>query len=326
MTYDGFGRQQRWIFPSKSTPAVADPGDFEEYAYDSNGNRIAMRKRDGSVLGFQYDALNRMTVKVVPERYGLTAAQTRDVHYEYDLRGLQTKARFDSLSGEGVTTAYDGFGRVTSSTLAMAGTSRTIGHLYDAGGNRTRITHPDGAWMAYEYDLAGRFVRLREDNGDSLVTFDFDHQGRRSGLTSGGTSSLFGYDAPGRLNSLAHDLAGTSADQTIGLAYNPSSQIVTRTGTNDGYAWTGAVAVNRPYTVNGQNQYIAAGPGGFVYDGNGNLAEDGLHTFVYDVENRLVKAWGQHTRPTSSTTRSAACSRSPAPPRASPASSMTTTR
>jgi RHS repeat-associated protein len=54
------------------------------------------------------------------------------------------------------------------------------------------------------------------------------------------------------------------------------------------------VAVNRPYAVNGQNQYTAAGPGGFVYDGNGNLTEDRLHTFVYDVENRLVKAWGQH--------------------------------
>jgi RHS repeat-associated protein len=52
--------------------------------------------------------------------------------------------------------------------------------------------------------------------------------------------------------------------------------------------------VNRPYSVNGQNQYTAAGSGGFVYDGNGNLTEDGLHTFVYDVENRLVKAWGQH--------------------------------
>ncbi len=82
-----------------------------------------------------------MTAKIVPDRSGLAAAQTRDVHYDYDLRGLQTRARFDSLAGEGVTTAYDGFGRVTSSTLAMAGTSRTIGHLYDRDGNRIR-DHP----------------------------------------------------------------------------------------------------------------------------------------------------------------------------------------
>ena len=39
MTYDGFGRQPRWIFPSKTTPGVADQNDYEEYGYDPNGNR-----------------------------------------------------------------------------------------------------------------------------------------------------------------------------------------------------------------------------------------------------------------------------------------------
>jgi len=72
----------------------------------------------------------------------------------YDLRGLRTKARFDSLAGEGVTTQYDGFGRSTSSTLAMAGTSRAIGHFYDGDGNRVRVTHPDTGF--FTYGSAGR--------------------------------------------------------------------------------------------------------------------------------------------------------------------------
>jgi YD repeat-containing protein len=54
MTYDGFGRQRRWIFPSKATAGVADQGDYEEYDYDPNGNLIS----DGS-SSFVYDALNR---------------------------------------------------------------------------------------------------------------------------------------------------------------------------------------------------------------------------------------------------------------------------
>jgi YD repeat-containing protein len=207
MVYDGFGRQQRWIFPSRTTPGVADQADYEQYQYDIDGNRTAFRKRDGSILAFQYDALNRMTAKFVPGRAGLTAAQTRDVHYDYDLRGLQTRARFDSPAGEGVTTQFDGFGRVTSSTLAMAGTSRAIGHLYDAQGNRTRITHPDTIYFTYEYDGLGRFSRVGE-NGDALVAFAYDNAGRRSGLTSGGTASAYGYDPAGRLQSLTHDLAG----------------------------------------------------------------------------------------------------------------------
>ena len=43
---------QRWIFPSKTTPGVADQADYEQYLYDSDGNRTSLRKRDGSVLAF----------------------------------------------------------------------------------------------------------------------------------------------------------------------------------------------------------------------------------------------------------------------------------
>jgi hypothetical protein len=86
-----------------------------------------------------------MTVKTVPERpaphpYPLTAAQTRDVYYGYDLRGLQTFARFDSVSGEGITTGYDGFGRVRTSSTNMGGVTRTLSYINDADGNRCAST------------------------------------------------------------------------------------------------------------------------------------------------------------------------------------------
>jgi RHS repeat-associated protein len=140
---------------------------------------------------------------------------------------------------------------------------------------------------------------VRENGGDPLVAFTYDTAARRSGLTSGGTASGYTYDSAGRLQSLSHDLAGTSGDQVIGLGYNPASQIVSRTGTNDGYAWTGSVAVNRPYAVNGLNQYGSAGASTFGYDANGNLvaATQPPYTsnYVYDVENRLVSASGAQT-------------------------------
>ncbi|MBL7598979.1 RHS repeat protein, partial [Escherichia coli] len=78
---------------------------------------------------------------------------TRSVYYSYDLRGLQTAARFDSASGaDAVTQVYDGFGRITSSATSMAGVSRSLSYQYDADGNRTRITHPDGNVFTYAYD------------------------------------------------------------------------------------------------------------------------------------------------------------------------------
>src|SRR3546814_9894025 len=57
-----------------------------------------LRKRDGSTLTYQYDALNRMTKKVVPARTGLASTHTRDVYYGYDARGQQLYARFDGAS------------------------------------------------------------------------------------------------------------------------------------------------------------------------------------------------------------------------------------
>ena len=67
MTYDGFDRQVRWNFPSKTVPSQVSTDDYEEYGYDANDNRTSLRKRDARTLTFTYDALNRMTSKVVPD-------------------------------------------------------------------------------------------------------------------------------------------------------------------------------------------------------------------------------------------------------------------
>jgi len=59
--------------------------------------------------------------------------------------------------------------------------------------------------------------------------------------------------------------------------------------------WTGHYAVNRAYTTNGLNQYVAAGSAVFHYDDlRGNLTSDGANAYVYDIENRLVAVSGAH--------------------------------
>ncbi len=45
---------------------------------------------------------------------------------------------------------------------------------------------------------------------------------------------------------------------------------MTRTISNDAYASNTAYNVSRGYSVNGLNQYTAAGPASFLYDANGN--------------------------------------------------------
>jgi RHS repeat-associated protein len=290
LTWDGHDRQRRWIFPS-NTPGYANQADYEEYGYDLVGNRTSLRKRDGTTIGYSYD-LNRVAVKSVPASVG--GAPGYIVFYGYDVRGLQLYARFGSASGLGVTNAYDGFGRLTSSTTNLDGVSRTFNSQYDAASNRIVLSSPSDYYASFAYDALGRMSAYKE-GATTVVQFNYDTAGRRSslGFANGATSTAsYGYDAIDRLNNLGRDLAGTAADQSVTFAHNPASQIVTRTSSNDAYASNTAYNVSRGYSVNGLNQYTAAGPASFTYDANGNLTSDGSTSFVYDAENRLVSASG----------------------------------
>ena len=117
----------------------------------------------------------------------------------------------------------------------------------------------------------------------------------------GWTSSTvgYGYDPAGRLQTLSHDLAGDSRDQILGFAYNPASQILSRSASNDAYAWSGPGTYVRDYAANGLNQYTGA-------TSTGAPAVAFLRPqwqphlrrhprYVYDAENRLVSASGAET-------------------------------
>ena len=309
--YDGFDRLVAWAFPSKtvtgsSAPCtigtiaeatdgfgniVAGPSethtagdDCEKYAYDRNGNRAKLMKRDGNVIRYAFDALNRNTVKDIP---GGTAS---DVYYAYDLRGLQTAALFASASGVGITNIYDGFGELLSTTTTMGTTARTLGYSYDADGNRSQLTYPDSTYFTYVYDGLDRLTTIKEAGATAIVSTVFNPQQTVASQTRGAVTTTLGYDAVSRPTSWSDDLAGTTSDVTSTFAYNPASQIVTKTRSNDAYAFNGYVSVSRPYAVNGLNQYATAGSATFTYDDNGNLTGDGTNSYGYDVENRMTSA------------------------------------
>lgn len=298
MTYDGHDRQTKWNFPSKTATGTVSTTDYEEYGYDANGNRTSLRKRDGSTLTYQYDALNRNTVKVVPERSGLAATHTRDVYYGYDLRGLQLYARFDSAAAasEGLTTTYDAFGRMASSAFKMDGVTRTLSYASDKNGNRTELTWPDATKTSYAYDGLDRMTTLYQGaigSTTNMVSYTYNNRGLRATQTGRfSQATTLGYDAIGRLNALSHNVGGTAQDVAFTYGYTPASQIAQQTRNNDTYAWNGHYSADRTYAANGLNQYTTAGGATFTYDANGNLTSDGSTTYVYDVENRLVSASG----------------------------------
>jgi len=328
LVYDGHGRQICWMFPSATRPSSYNDaaqasalatagalsgaiqngqcanGDYEAYQYDAAGNRTSLRKRDGWTIGYTYDNLNRLILKTVPERPGLAATHTRDVHYGYDLRNAPLYARFDSPTGEGVTYGYDGFGRQVSSWLLMDGVSRGLGRIYDDIDNRVTLYHPSGYAFTYAHDALGRLSSVAGGIGASatLAQFTYNVQGlpaTRADVPNSGVA--YGYDAIGRPVGLTDTFTGGTGNVALGFGYNQANQIASLSRSNDAYAWTGAVTVNRAYATNGLNQYTASGGTALTYDDNGNLTSETppsplpATSYTYDVENRLVAASGART-------------------------------
>ncbi len=290
LRYDGHDRQNRWVFPSKTTPGTVNESDYESYTFDNAGNRTSFRKRDGQSLSYQYDGLNRVTSKTVPS--SASGAAGYSVYYGYDVLDLQLYGRFGSSSGAGITNIYDGFGRLLSSTNNMGGVGRTLASAYDAGSRRTRLTFPDANYFTYDRDAAGRLTAILQSGATTVASFNYDFLGRRSDAWVGGAVSTDDYDAISRLSTLTHELAGTAADQSLTFGYNPASQLITRTESNDAYASSTPDGITRNYSVNGLNQYTSVAGAAHAYDLNGNLTSDGATSFVYDAENRLVSASG----------------------------------
>jgi RHS repeat-associated protein len=297
MRHDGHDRQVKWVFPSKTVPGRVEEADYEQYGWDPAGNRTSFRNRAGETIGYTYDALNRRTYKDRPPSVasGQSGGEA-DVAYAYDLRGLQLSASLPS-TGEALTNQFDKAGRQVSatSTMTVPG-ARTLFFAYDANSNRTRITHPDGWFVDHEHDGLNRVVKIRENGAISgigvLASFVYDELGRRKSLTRGnGAATTYGYDPASRLASLAHDFAGTAQDVTFTYAYNPASQIVTRTASNDLYAYAPAVQ-NVASSLDGQNRLAVHAGAAVGYDAKGNLTSEGGRTLAYDSENRLVGVAG----------------------------------
>ncbi len=285
--YDSHDRNNYIYYPHKTSVGNYNTADRDYFTYDTRGNVLWHYRRDNRRTYSDYDNAGRLWRK----RYydpAIGWLNGEYIYYGYDGLGRASYERRVSDSGQGLTHIYDALSRIASTTDTTNGGSRTLSYQYDIAGRRTRVTHPDGVYFTYDFSPAGQVTAVKEYASTNLVTYTYDGLGRATALNrANGKNTTLSYDPVSRPSSYNHvGLLNTT------FAYNPSSQIISRTLSNDAYAWGEDVNVNRNYTTNGLNQYTAAGPASFTYDGNGNLTSDGSNSFAYDIENRLITKSG----------------------------------
>jgi len=147
------------------------------------------------------------------------------------------------------------------------------------------MSYSNGASASYTYDTAGNLTSLVNAFTGASETFTYTYYSVGNRLT--------------RTTSLRGALRQAQADEAI-YTYDDIYQVTA-------FAYSGGRAVsysydalgNRrsvsagsvtAYTANNMNQYTSVGAVGYTYDLNGNLLYDGVNTYSYDSENRLVHA------------------------------------
>ena len=280
-------RLKRMYFPAKGAAGSYNSSDYEEYTYDNNGNRKTLRKRDGQTIAYNYDNLNRVILKDIPN------GTDKDVYSHYDLLGQPVYSRFGSDNGYGSTTTFDGYGQLTREETHVNGTTYINNFTYDPNGNRKTIQYPDSVTFNYpNYDGLDRLVTAKDNTGNTLITNQYDDLARPDVQTTlGNAKTDLDYDSISRLGAINYTFPGSTGYNAVtSFDYNPASQIRQKAESNAVYRYTEKGSKTGSYAVNGLNQYTTVGGKLYTYDANANLTSDGDTSFGYDVENRLISA------------------------------------
>ena len=170
---------------------------------------------------YERDAAGRLTAKRVVghvlDEQERAQRQHKHTRYRYDDLGRLIEAANDG--GSRVELRYDVLGQLVAETTHGAGGQRALTHRYDALGNRTATTLPDGRTINQLYYGSGHLHQVNID-GDVVSDIERDALHREVQRSQGALLSHYRYDAVGRLieqgASVAVGRASASIDPQAG--------------------------------------------------------------------------------------------------------------
>ncbi|OXU15557.1 RHS repeat-associated core domain-containing protein [Sedimentisphaera salicampi] len=234
--------------------------------------------------------------------------------YKYDVMGRLVsagKCEFEYDSAGNLVKEIDAFGR-------------EISREYYPGGKLKKLVYPDGYFVTYAYDAAGRLETITDSNNELLAYYQRDESGRTTRkLTVGGAETFYDYEDVGSsdddmgiyLEKISYLFAGTN-EMSVEYTRDPAGNVVSRSQQqyvqnffyDKNYWLTFADGVDYDYnnilqreseTENGttiqysddgdgMGRFTSVGSDQVQYDGNGNIKVFGDRQFIYDNENRLI--------------------------------------
>ena len=291
-------------------------GKTRQFVYDANGNTVAFTDESGHQIGFVYDALGRLIQKTYPDNstdsftydavgHMLTANNAdAEITFTYDDLGKMTS---ETLNGLTTSYAYDNKTRMVTKTYPggrtvteeydyrqrLLGIKENSDYLatfsYNDNDFLTQRAYGNGATVNYTYDVLNRLVQLTDNPNIANVQMTYDAVGNmlsKKDLIRPTKSEVYGYDVLNRLTSFKQGEITTGAEIP-----NPLKQVQYNMDALGNRNTVNTNGVETQYTADNMNAYTAITGGQIMtpqYDNNGNMTSDGIHTYQYNYNNRLI--------------------------------------
>ena len=261
-------------------------GQEETYEYDQYGRLITKTDRDSFDTTYEYNDLGAVT------KVGY--ADGRSVAFSYD--ELNHLSEINDWLGK-TTLENDIFGRLLKVTDYQ---DRTVAYEYNAIGEKTSLTYPDGRLALYSYDEEGNLSSITskgiETGFDEHTSYSYDELGRLiEKLLPNGVRQGYSYLPGGNLESMTSTDREGILDKYF-YSYNNSGLI---SGINRERRDLENISGQYDYQYDEIGRLIQSSLNGklrasYEYDAFGNrtslIEKDTKTTYTYDVLDRLVEA------------------------------------
>ena len=275
---DGFDRFTKATYPDSS---------FETATYDNRDNVIQATNAAGQSFSFTYDSSNQMVTR--------TPAGQPTTSFTYDKAGRLLTVSVPVVGGDpgtGTFTAlYDSIGRVIGEQYPDG---KTVSVVLDNNGRPTKLRYPDGSELTNGFDELDRVISIAGIGGS--VSFAYDSASRRVSQFNGNTTAQgYSFDKTDALRAMSignlKPSVSVPTEKSVNFAYahNEMGESILRRVNDPSFNWESGSMLTSTYSpANNINQYPSVDGTAFSYDANGNLTNDGVNTYGYDFESKLI--------------------------------------
>jgi len=296
--YDTLNRPVSISYNVGSTGVPATPSVGYTYGTSAaslnNGRLLTLTDGSGSET-YTYDNMGRKTRcdKVIN-------GVTYTTQYQYNLAGEVTQIQYPS--SRQVKPAYDTIGRLSavSDTLNSVNTTYASGYTYNVAQQITQFTYGNGVVANFGYSTDGRqqLTSLQYTKGAQTLfglNYGYIQGGGNNGqithttdLVDNGRTTTYLYDALGRLTQAFTAGSAAFPNWDLAFSYDQYGNRTDETPQADTSPNATVPSNHLLFTSNPQNNRITTG--GYAYDANGNMTNDGANTLVYDAANQVVSS------------------------------------